>query len=258
MNAQGKDSEYLSPIPERPTVIETLIKQILSLITEAGLKSGDRLPSEKAIIAATKASRPSVREALRALKTMGIIETRPGAGSFLRHLEPADAIQPEVVRMALANADSDNIAVKDIVQARQALECEVVRCIARQGCRRIPAAEHLVHQMAQFAEAGKDIYRLAWGFHLAIVEQAGNPIIRKLICILYEMIREFQLETYWRNIDLREEAKHHLELYQAIVSGDEECALAAMRTHLDRISTVAFGSSAQDTCREDGPRQGNG
>lgn len=227
-------SEYLNPLPKRPTVIESLIRQVLSLIKEANLQPGDKLPSEKEIIVATGASRPSVREALRALKTMGVIESRAGQGSFLRHIEAADAIRPEVVHLTLMNEDFG-----DIIEARRALECEIARLVARGRHHEVPAAAAALREMTERVHAGQDIYEATWDLHLALAEAAGNPVMARLLAILYEMIREAQLEVYWPKIDLREEVESHRKLYQEITSGDEERAVAAMRQHLTRMIEVA-------------------
>lgn len=225
-------SEYLDVLPERPTIIETLVQQILSLITEAGLQPGDRLPSEKEIIAATTASRPSVREALRALKTMGIIETRPGAGSFVTHLEPASLIRPEVISLILRSED-----LKEIVGARKVLECEVARLAARRPPDELAQLEAILDDMRSRAESGQGLYESTWAFHMGVAKIAGNQVMAKLMRILYEMISEIELELYWPNIDFREEAENHEKLYKAILKGEKEAELA-VRDHLDRVANI--------------------
>jgi GntR family transcriptional repressor for pyruvate dehydrogenase complex len=222
--------DYLKPLPPRTTVTEALIQQIISLIKQAGLQPGDRLPSEKEIIAATKASRPSVREALRALKTIGVIETRPGAGSFLGRLEPADAIRSEVINLALMNED-----FKDIVEARRVLECAIVRRIVRQGLRQIPDAERILQEMAALAAVGEDIYWHSTPLHLAVAKCGGSPVLEKLVAVLFRMVSEVQRQLYRVKMDPKQVLQDHWQLYRGIVSGDEERAVAAVNAHLDNI-----------------------
>ena len=225
-------SEYLNPLRERPTVIEALIQQILSLIVEAGLRPGDRLPSEHEIIAATRASRPSVREALRALKTMGIIETRPGAGSFVRTIQPARLIRHEVISLVLMGE-----SLRDILEARKVLECAVARLAAQRGSDEFAQLDAILGEMRSHVKSSRNLYEITWAFHKALAEVAGNPVMAKLVSILYEMIREVQFAVYWPKIDPQEELESHEELYRAILEGENEAELA-MRKHLDRVANI--------------------
>jgi len=225
-------SEYLSPLPERPTVTEALIQQILSLIKEASLKPGDRLPSEKEIIAVTNASRPSVREALRALKTMGIIATRPGAGSFLRQLEPAALIRPEVISLVLMGE-----GLRDILESRKVLECHVARQASRCSKEELAPLEAILGEMRSQAGSDQGMYETTWAFHMAIAEIAGNPVMAKLVRILYDMVHDIQRGVYWPNVDPQEELESHEKLYQAICKGETE-ADVVMSEHIDRVGRI--------------------
>ena len=225
-------AEYLSPLPEQPTVIEALIQQILSLITQASMKPGDRLPSEKEILEATNASRPSVREALRALKTMGIIETRPGAGSFLRLLEPATLIRHEVVSLVLMGE-----GLRDILEARKVLECHIARLAARCDPHELFPLEAVLAMPQSEATSSRDVYDLTWAFHMRLAEIAGNPVMAKLVSILYQMISEIELTLYWPSINLQEEVDRHKRLYEKILQG-EETAEQAMRDHIEYVAGV--------------------
>jgi GntR family transcriptional repressor for pyruvate dehydrogenase complex len=233
-------AEYLSPLPERPTVTEALIQQVLSLIRQAALKPGDKLPSEKEIIEATNASRPSVREALRALKTMGMIETRPGAGSFLRQVQPSGLIRPEMISLALMGE-----GLGDILEARKILECHAARRAAQ--CSQDELAQ--LGAVLDMPQAGitpsQDVYDLTWEFHVRLAEIGGNPVIAKLIRILYDMISEIELKLYWPNIDLQVEVERHRELYRAILRDPDE-ADRAMRMHIDYIATVVEQAVARE------------
>lgn len=225
-------SQYLSPLPERPTVTEALVQQILSLIREAALKPGDRLPSEKEIIEATNASRPSVREALRALKTMGIITTRPGAGSFLGQPAPAALIRPEVMSLVLMGE-----GLCDILEARKVLECHVARLAARCSRDELAPVEAVLDKMRSQTDSGEGMDETTWAFHMAVADAAGNPVVAKLVRILYEMIHEIHREWYWPYTDFQEELASHEKLYRAILEGETEADLE-MHKHIDRVASI--------------------
>lgn len=233
-------TEYLSPLPEHPTVIEALTKQILSLIKDVGLQPGDKLPSEKEIMIATNASRPSVREALRTLKTMGIIETRPGAGSFVKSVEPASLIRSEVISLVLMGE-----SLRDMLDARMVLECEVARRAAQRDPSELAYLEVVLDEIRAKVESGQDLYQSTWAFHMAIAEVAGNPVMAKLVHILYEMITEVELALYWPVVDPWEELENHEKLYRAILKGEEE-AQVAMRSHINRVADIVEHTMEND------------
>lgn len=233
-------TDYLSPLPEHPTVIESLTKQILSLIKDVGLRPGDKLPSEKEIMIATNASRPSVREALRTLKTMGLIETRPGTGSFVKTVEPANLIRSEVISLVLIGE-----SLRDILDARMVLECEVARRAAQRDPSELAHLEVMLDEIRAQVESGQDLYESTWAFHMAIAEVAGNPVMAKLVHILYEMITTVELTLYWPVVDPWEELENHEKLYRAILEGEEE-AQVAMRSHLDRVADVVEQAMGND------------
>lgn len=230
--ANSSLSGYLNPLPERPTVIETLTRQILALIRDANLQPGDRLPSEMEMIAVTNASRPSVREALRALKTMGVIETRPGAGSFVRKAEPVDFIRPELISLVLMGED-----VIDMLEARRVLECEAARLAAQRPADELAQLEPLLDEMSASLGEPQRLYETTWAFHTTLTEIAANPVIGKLVRILYEMIRALQLKLYWPHIDAQEQVEIHTRLYAALQRGPGE-AEREMCRHLDEVSEV--------------------
>lgn len=231
-------SELLAPLPKQPTVIESLVMQILHLIKEADLQPGDRLPSEKDIIEVTNASRPSAREALRTLKALGIIESRSGQGSFVRKLGAADVIRPELVQFALMGE-----VFEDIVVARRAVETEIVRLVVQDGCTQIKSAETALEVMAQHSDAREEYFDASWAFHLAIAEQCGNPALIRLLTLLYYLIRNVQIEVYLPKVDPNEEVESHRVLYKEIISGDEDRAVKAMRKHLNYMIEIVADHS---------------
>jgi len=143
-------------------------------------------------------------------------------------LELADAIRSEVIDLALANED-----FKDLMEARRVLECALIRRVARQGVRQVPAGEHILHEMAELAEAGEDVYFVSTPLHLAVMHRAGSPVLEKLETVLFEITTDVQRQLYRFKIDPKQVLAGHRQLYNEMVSGDEERAVAAVNAHLD-------------------------
>src|SRR4030095_13840330 len=83
-----------------PRIYEEIVRQVKQMIAEGRLKSGDRLPPERDLAEKFVVSRTSVREALRALESLGLIEIRPGEGTFVREMSVESLIEPLALVMA--------------------------------------------------------------------------------------------------------------------------------------------------------------
>ena len=95
---------------KKTRIYEDVVSQIHELIKDGRLKAGDQLPSERELAETFKVSRTSVREALRALETQGLMVTRTGMGTFVADLpvpfqREAGPLRPEVLRRLLAFQD---------------------------------------------------------------------------------------------------------------------------------------------------------
>jgi GntR family transcriptional repressor for pyruvate dehydrogenase complex len=219
-------SEYLDPLPERPDVVESVTAAILSLIKKAGLHSGDRLPSEMQIVQAMNASRSSVRGALGALKAVGIIESRPGKGWYMKGNGPDDFIDPQLIPFILSGE-----SLRDVLDARRPLECEAARLAANCSPAELEPLQDVLDEMARRVDARQDWYEPAWKFHVTLAE-IGNPVLAKLLRILFGMINEVQLELFSPRVDPQEQLENHRRLLRAIAEG-EEAAVREMADHID-------------------------
>src|SRR5436309_10784442 len=112
----GRQPIELGPI-KSTRIYEEIVRQVKQLIAEGRLKSGDRLPPERELAEKFVVSRTSVREALRALESLGLIEIRPGEGTFVRQV-PLDAL---VGPLALVMT-SQREAIGELFEARRVLE----------------------------------------------------------------------------------------------------------------------------------------
>jgi len=116
----------LEPV-KRSRVSEDIVTQILQLMGDGNLTAGSRLPSERELAGQLSVSRPSVREALRQLELMGVIEARQGAGAFVREVSDADLVQP----LALLLRGRKHL-LADILETRKVIEPHIARLAASQ------------------------------------------------------------------------------------------------------------------------------
>src|SRR6184192_4462901 len=109
----------LAPI-KSTRIYEEIVRQVKAMIAEARLKGGDRLPPERDLAEKFVVSRTSVREALRALESLGLVEIRPGEGTFVREVSVESLIEPLALMMV-----SQRGALAELFEARRSEERRV-------------------------------------------------------------------------------------------------------------------------------------
>src|SRR5713101_7110436 len=88
----GDEARSIAPI-KSTRIYQEIVRQVKAMIAEGRLKSGDQLPPERDLAEKFVVSRTSVREALRALESLGLIEIRPGEGTFVRGVSVEEVIE---------------------------------------------------------------------------------------------------------------------------------------------------------------------
>lgn len=120
MQPLEKVSERLVAQPEKNTkVYVEIVRQLRNIIEKDGLKTGDKIPSERELSERLNAGRSSVREALRALELLGLIETRRGEGTFIR-----DFRGNQLVQLLSTFILQDEKAKIDVVETKYMIEVD--------------------------------------------------------------------------------------------------------------------------------------
>jgi len=216
-----------------------VIDQILSSIQDGSLTAGKRLPSEAKLAELTGVGRTSVREALAALRLMGVIETRVGAGSFVSAALDGGAAMSSDIANEIAKAISASEEALQLQEARAVFECGLVRLAAmRWSAEKAESFEDLLSEMSSCAEREcyEDYIRLHRDFHLMLAQATDNAIVegteRSFLEYMdhegwQDMERQFYLPN--RAEILSESVDLHRGIVDALASGDG--ALASQRVH---------------------------
>lgn len=207
---------------------ETVVEHVRALLERGALKPGDRLPPERALAQYTGVSRSSVRVGLRALATMGIIQSRHGSGTFIAEGPPALESTPLHFMAALHGFTRD-----EMFEARRLLEVGVVGLGARRATgEQVAAIAEEVTSMFASLDNPLDFLRHDIRFHRAVAAASGNPILASLVEMLSEVFYERRRETVDRARDLKESAEMHRQIYMAIRQRDAAGASETMNRHL--------------------------
>src|SRR5215468_10780085 len=132
-------------------IYEEIIRQVKQMIGEGRLKSGDQLPPERDLAEKFVVSRTSVREALRALESLGLVEIRPGEGTFVREVSVETLIEPLALVMA-----SQREAISELFEARRLLEPSIAALAARRATpEELSEMDRILEEQAKEVAAGR-------------------------------------------------------------------------------------------------------
>jgi GntR family transcriptional regulator, transcriptional repressor for pyruvate dehydrogenase complex len=174
-----------------------IVKQLRGLISQENLKPGDKLPSERELSERLNAGRSSVREALRALELLGLIETRRGEGTFIR-----DFRGNQLVQLLGAFVLQDDKAKKDVLETRNNIEMD---CLRLAVSRRTEANLHSLRSQLQYG----DINDEQFFYEIALI--ADNYLTLRIWQILYDYIKALDIKDPVSPIALYEELVIALE-----------------------------------------------
>lgn len=218
----------------RPDVVAEALK---SWIVEQGMKPGDRLPQERDLIDAFGVSKSTIREALRALQTQGLITTRtgPGGGAFIGTVSERRAIE------LLGNYFFfKSVTIGDIYQLRKMLEPEMAASVV--GRINEAGLARLKDMTTAYAEPPRTIdeereQRIAeLEFHSNLVEFCPNPILAFQCRFLIRLLQDLTIcrRIYDRpNPELRERGRsYQLNLIEAVRSNNAQVARQTMHEHM--------------------------
>ena len=237
----GKGEREMGIEPIKSTrIYEAIVRQVKAMIAEGRLKSGDRLPPERDLAEKFVVSRTSVREALRALESLGLIEIRPGEGTFVREVSVETLIEPLALAML-----SQREAIGELFEARRLLEPSIAAFAARRAMpHEIEEMTRILDEQAKEVAAGRTGLAQDAEFHSALAAAAHNRAISRLVHGIMDLLtqsREESLSTPGRPTRSHES---HRQILAAVAARDEFAAHQAMLDHLLGVEALVLGPEA--------------
>src|SRR5947209_2691715 len=173
----GRSGREVGIEPIKSTrIYEEIVRQIKTMISEGRLKSGDQLPPERDLAEKFVVSRTSGREALRALESLGLVEIRPGEGTFVREMSVEALIEPLALLMF-----SHREAIGELFEARRLLEPAIAALAARRATpEELAEMERILEDQAKAIAAGKTGLTQDAAFHAAIGAAAHHGAITRI------------------------------------------------------------------------------
>lgn len=169
----------LQPV-RRASAVDAVLEQLQEQLSAGAWAVGDRIPSEHDLAGLLGVSRPAVREAIRALSHVGVLEVRRGDGTFVRTtLDP----RPLLRRVELAT-------LRDVFEVQLAYDVQAAKLAARRRTDEDLARLELLLRARDAAEDPVAFGEADAAFHLAIAETAKNPLLAEAFRFFQHRLRE--------------------------------------------------------------------
>ncbi|MFV5992700.1 FadR/GntR family transcriptional regulator [Streptomyces sp. NPDC056231] len=222
------------------SAVEKAVQGLRCMISSGRLGAECRLPPEGELCEELGVSRSSLREAVRMLAALGVVESRHGSGTFVSQLRPADMIGSLSLTIELLPLDG----VLELFEARRVLEAHVA---AQAAARITPEELKALIATMEALEATDDPEKgseLNHRFHSEIARIAGNPAIESLLAVLSARSRAYQVYLLPEGPAMKRESDAgHRAIADALTNRDPTAAAAAATAH------IACSARWLETCR---------
>ncbi|GGQ17884.1 GntR family transcriptional regulator [Streptomyces griseomycini] len=218
--------------PRKGTVTQRAIERVTAMVREGLLEPGQRLPTERDLAARLGISRSSMREAIRALTVLGVLEARHGSGVYVTRLEAGDLLETFGVVAGLSRGPR----LVELLEVRRVLESAATALAAARITpeRLAEVARHLAAMDA--TDDPEEILAHDLAFHREIAAAAGNEAMAAILEGLSS--RTFRARVrrgHQEEGALDRTRREHAAIHRALAARDPEAARAAAAAHVGAV-----------------------
>lgn len=240
------DTTWAASLPElrRSTLSEQAFENILKLIEQGVLRPGDQLPPQRQLCIQMSLSQTAIREALRGLASIGVIEIQPGKGSYVRKISPELLIRPQAMFGML-----ERETLLQALEVRRILEVEAIGIAAQRATSQdLEQLQAALREIQTGISSNEKSLQHSPKFHLMLAKTAHNEVLTSVIKPFIGLMARGAQVIVGKVPQARErEYELHAELYEAILRRDPEEARRRMRRHLDQAEELILaGYSASE------------
>jgi GntR family transcriptional regulator, transcriptional repressor for pyruvate dehydrogenase complex len=199
---------------------ETVVRQILDLISRGEIAPGATLPPERDLADRLGVSRNVLREAFRVLEVRGIVRSRQGGGRYVRDDNILAALPAEGVVLRLEQA-----VIADVLESRELIEVQVARLASER------AGDEQIEDLLRLCDSTDTGWEANAGFHTAIAIATGNFMLERLVRFQMDLLRDVQQRRHYTATEARRLLAEHRAIAEAIAGRDPDAAESAVRQH---------------------------
>lgn len=233
------------------TLTASAFEELISYVVHGTWKAGDRIPPERELCQQLGIARTSLREALKAMELIGMLDSRVGDGTFV-----CDRSEFLSRPLLWAFTGTDHVELRDIMEARLFLEQDLAGLAAeRASDSDIEEIGKTLTDMRNCIAKGESPIEADMQFHLAVARAAHNEVMRNAVQLLRNLLRQWLLLKLLIPQVPAKVLQQHDAVFRAIKARDTAAARSAMSRHLEKaaqlITQVVHGKQKAET----GPRQ---
>jgi GntR family transcriptional regulator, transcriptional repressor for pyruvate dehydrogenase complex len=243
---QGKLEDNLYPI-NRTLVVDEVVDRLIRIVINENLKPGDKLPTERELVARLNISRSSLREAVKTLCAVGALEVKRGSGIYVGHSDTSILAKPLAWSLILSQSSVDQA-----IEARSVIEVTLAGWAAERCTEEDLSVMSELLEKLEKNENDKEAYvEYDLQFHFAIAKAAKNSMIFQVFIIFQQLLRVWMATTYQETKGAKDSMNMHRQLFEAIQSRDSKTAREIMHIHTSgaplRSAVVRIYSETQQS-----------
>lgn len=214
------------------TPVSEVARRLMDLFTGGSLAVGTRLPPERQLAANLGVGRSAVREALAALEILGIVDVRPGSGTYLRGT--ASDLLPQTLRWGLLISQKNTA---ELLELRSGLEIYVARLAAgRARATQTAALDDSLRRMRASVDDLRAFVKADADFHGELAAAAGNDTLVDLLHVVRSLLQVYADRAVHDEAAARLAIEEHESIFRAVERSDENGAASAMAVHMATAS----------------------
>lgn len=214
---------------------DALQEAIKQLIVQRGLSSGAPLPTESELMAALEVSRHPLREAMKALQALGIVDIRHGYGTYVGSV-PLSGLEAGLAFRGALSVRGDYTDIRYLLEVREVLESGLVgRVLAAYDQMDFDALGAAVDDMERAADRDRFAPERDWAFHEALYRPLGNPLVLELLGVFWRVFNTLDTELPGPGGSPSATAGWHRRILEALRAKDEPALRAAVVEHFAGI-----------------------
>jgi GntR family transcriptional repressor for pyruvate dehydrogenase complex len=222
----------LTPVERPDSISAEVVRRLLVYLFSGEIESGQRIPSERKLAELLGVGRSVIRESLKPLQMLGLVDVRIGDGTYLQDADAA--LLPQVFEWGLLIKSH---RLMELIESRRIIEVALAGLAAQR--RTDESLRELQGYIDQMAATIDDVGRFAEAdaaFHLAIGRAGGNSVLSNMLVNLRTLLREWIRRVVDSPGESRQALAEHEAIMTGIAAGDGPASEAAMHAHIGRVT----------------------
>jgi GntR family transcriptional regulator, transcriptional repressor for pyruvate dehydrogenase complex len=210
------------------------VARLMAFIAERRLQPGDRLPSERELAERLGSSRNALREAIATLTALGVVESRPQSGIYLREIRRQSSFEALVMLSRLGREPTLS-EISETMEVRAVLEHTAIElACARRDDEDLATLDRILEETEGIIDEKGNIADADNAFHLALVSATHNAILVRVVNSFYEFTLARRRQSFARLQLAKTQHRQHKEIVEAVRARDAVRATKLIHAHIER------------------------